>query len=157
MTALHASAAHHSLLPAESRTPKKRRGVWRSGFLPDRFAADRHRLRRFEQEALAAAALNHPNIVTIYAVDRFDDVTVLCMEFVDGRTLANTIVHDGFLLDEFLKLAIPKDSPNDDKQPAFSPDGESIAFRSERQGGGIFVMGRTGESAKRVTDRGYNP
>ena len=42
-------------------------------------------------------------------------------------------------------------------QPAFSPDGERIAFRSERDGGGIFVMSATGESVKRVTDFGYYP
>jgi Tol biopolymer transport system component len=49
------------------------------------------------------------------------------------------------------------DSPADDTQPAFSPDGQQIAFRSEREGGGLFVMGATGESAKRLTDDGYNP
>jgi Tol biopolymer transport system component len=49
------------------------------------------------------------------------------------------------------------DSPADDTQPAFSPDGERIAFRSERDGGGIFVMGSTGESVRRLTDFGYNP
>ncbi|MEZ5331874.1 MAG: protein kinase [Thermoanaerobaculia bacterium] len=48
-------------------------------------------------------------------------------------------------------------SPEDDLQPAFSPDGELIAFRSERAGGGIFVMGATGESVRRLTDTGYNP
>jgi eukaryotic-like serine/threonine-protein kinase len=45
----------------------------------------------------------------------------------------------------------------DDWQPAFSPDGEQIAFRSERDGGGIFVMGSTGESVRRLTDFGFNP
>jgi eukaryotic-like serine/threonine-protein kinase len=49
------------------------------------------------------------------------------------------------------------ESPDDDQQPAFSPDGEHIAFRSERDGGGIFVMGATGESVRRLTDFGYNP
>src|SRR5205814_8845502 len=52
---------------------------------------------------------------------------------------------------------LTKDSPLDDRQPAFSPDGERIAFRSERDGGGIFVMGATGESAKRLTDFGFHP
>ena len=54
-------------------------------------------------------------------------------------------------------INLTKDSVDDDTEPAFSPDGESVAFRSERQGGGIFIMGRTGESVRRATDGGYNP
>jgi eukaryotic-like serine/threonine-protein kinase len=54
-------------------------------------------------------------------------------------------------------INLTKDSAADDTQPAFSPDGERIAFRSEREGGGIFVMGATGESVKRLTDSGFNP
>ena len=54
-------------------------------------------------------------------------------------------------------INLTKDSLSDDTQPAFSPDGEHIAFRSEREGGGIFVMGATGESVKRLTDFGFNP
>ena len=49
------------------------------------------------------------------------------------------------------------DSSFDDTQPVFSPDGQHIAFRSERDGGGIFVMGATGESPRRVVDAGYYP
>ncbi|MBW2526735.1 MAG: PD40 domain-containing protein [Deltaproteobacteria bacterium] len=49
------------------------------------------------------------------------------------------------------------DHDRDDWQPAISYDGERIAFRSERDGGGIFVMGATGESVRRVTDFGYHP
>ena len=54
-------------------------------------------------------------------------------------------------------INLTEDSPEDDIQPAFSPDGESIAFRSERDGGGIYVMGAMGESVRRVTDRGFFP
>lgn len=49
------------------------------------------------------------------------------------------------------------DSHEGDSQPAVSPDGQQIAFRSEREGGGIFVMGLMGESVRRVTELGFNP
>ncbi|MGO9010694.1 MAG: protein kinase domain-containing protein [Bryobacteraceae bacterium] len=52
---------------------------------------------------------------------------------------------------------LSKDPTVDDDQPVFSPDGERIAFRSSREGGGIFVMGRTGEAARRVTHMGFKP
>lgn len=48
-------------------------------------------------------------------------------------------------------------SPADDSQGKFSPDGEKIVFRSERDGGGLFTMGATGESVRRVTDFGMDP
>jgi len=54
-------------------------------------------------------------------------------------------------------LNLTSDSPEDDTQPQFSPNGESIVFRSERDGGGIYVMGATGESVRRLTDFGFNP
>jgi len=54
-------------------------------------------------------------------------------------------------------INLTKDSPDDDDEPIFSPDGEQIAFRSSRDGGGIFVMGRTGEAVRRVTRTGFNP
>jgi serine/threonine protein kinase len=53
---------------------------------------------------------------------------------------------------------LTKESLYDDTQPAFSPDGEQITFRSERDGGGIFVMGASGESVRRLTNKiGFNP
>jgi serine/threonine protein kinase/Tol biopolymer transport system component len=54
-------------------------------------------------------------------------------------------------------IDLTPDSPADDTQPAFSPDGSQIAFRSERAGGGLFLMGATGESVRRLSDSGYNP
>ena len=64
-----------------------------------------------------------------------------------------------FLMGVGGRNAIPlaADSTSDDDQPAFSPDGAQIAFRSSRDGGGIFVMGKTGESVRRVTRTGYRP
>jgi eukaryotic-like serine/threonine-protein kinase len=54
-------------------------------------------------------------------------------------------------------INLTKDSLADETEPAFSRDGESIAFRSERDGGGIYVMGATGESVRRIADFGHNP
>ncbi|MES1210711.1 MAG: protein kinase, partial [Acidobacteriota bacterium] len=54
-------------------------------------------------------------------------------------------------------LLLTPDSPSDDSQPAFSPDGKWIAFRSERDGGGIYLVSSQGGLARRVTDFGYNP
>ncbi|HEY2432370.1 MAG TPA: protein kinase [Vicinamibacterales bacterium] len=54
-------------------------------------------------------------------------------------------------------IDLTPNSPTADSQGAFSPDGERIAFRSDRDGGGIFVMGATGESVRRVTTVGFDP
>ncbi|HEX7317123.1 MAG TPA: LpqB family beta-propeller domain-containing protein [Pyrinomonadaceae bacterium] len=52
---------------------------------------------------------------------------------------------------------LTKDSAADDKQPAFSPDGERIAFRSGREPAGIYVMGATGENVRLVSEGGFHP
>jgi Tol biopolymer transport system component len=54
-------------------------------------------------------------------------------------------------------INLTADSEEGDFQPVFSPDGERIAFRSGRDGGGVYVMGATGESVRRLTDFGFNP
>lgn len=55
--------------------------------LPASFTADEDRVRRFEQEAYAASALNHPNILTIYEIGHIDSTRFIAMEFVEGVTL----------------------------------------------------------------------
>ena len=61
--------------------------------LPAELGADPDRLRRFEQEARAASALNHPAIVAIYELGRADDQPYISMELVEGRTLRQLIAH----------------------------------------------------------------
>jgi serine/threonine-protein kinase len=61
--------------------------------LPPQLAANSDRMRRFKQEAQAAAALNHPNIAHIYEIGESDGTNFIAMEFVDGQTLRDAI-HD---------------------------------------------------------------
>ena len=62
---------------------------------------------RFDREARAVAALNHPNIVTLHSIDQSGDTPFLTMEFVDGKPLGELIPPDGLPLDRLLKIAIP--------------------------------------------------
>jgi Tol biopolymer transport system component/tRNA A-37 threonylcarbamoyl transferase component Bud32 len=74
--------------------------------LPDGLVSDPDRRRRFIQEAKAASALNHPNIVTIYSIVRDGGVECIVMEHVAGRTLAQAIPRDGLPLAAVLRSAI---------------------------------------------------
>ena len=74
--------------------------------LPSEKVADPERKRRFVQEAKAASALNHPNIVTIHDIDTADSVTFIAMEFVKGRTLESLIRGKGVSLKETLKHGV---------------------------------------------------
>jgi len=76
-------------------------------FLADRISESPGGLSRLEQEARALAALNHPNIVTVYAVEEAGDVHFLAMELVRGRTLDTQIPDKGLSLERFLDLAVP--------------------------------------------------
>ncbi len=75
-------------------------------FLPHRFTQDTERLRRFAQEAQAASALNHPNIITIYEVGRSDDTHFIATEYIEGITLRRRLAQRRLTIDEALEVAI---------------------------------------------------
>src|SRR3989441_12747626 len=74
--------------------------------LPPEKVADAERKRRFVQEAKAASALNHPNIVHIYDIAEIDGIQFIAMEFVPGKTLDQMIGRKGLRLSEALKCAV---------------------------------------------------
>ena len=69
--------------------------------------SDPERKRRFVQEAKAASALNHPNIITIYEIDNASGVDFIAMEYVPGKTLDQLLPRKGLRLGEVLRYAIP--------------------------------------------------
>src|SRR5947207_9069835 len=73
--------------------------------LPEAFAQDADRLARFDREAKALAALNHPHIAQIYGLERSSGVQALIMELVEGEDLSQRIARGAIPIDEALLVA----------------------------------------------------
>ena len=75
-------------------------------FLAAEFSRDEERLRRFVQEAKAASALNHPNILTIHEIGEADGTRYIAFEYINGETLRERIGHKSLDVRKTLEIAI---------------------------------------------------
>jgi non-specific serine/threonine protein kinase len=75
-------------------------------FLPKEMEQDGHSLERFEREARAASALNHPGICTVYSIEHHEDHTFIVMELLEGETLAKIIDGRAMDIEALLDLAV---------------------------------------------------
>jgi serine/threonine-protein kinase len=75
--------------------------------LPPEMASDEARLERFQREAETVAALDHPNIVTMYSVEEDQGVHFLTMSYIDGKRLDQIVPEGGLSLDRIFEIAVP--------------------------------------------------
>src|SRR5581483_1898283 len=115
---------------------------WRIGH---RSAAAPPAARSFVQLTFSAGeefpSLSPDGKTFVFAGKTANDRVDIYTQRVDGRNAIN----------------LTKDAAASSWQPAFSPDGNQIVFRSNRDGGGLFIMGATGESVRKLCDTGFNP
>ncbi len=74
--------------------------------LPEKFATDRGRMRRFVRESKSASALNHPNIITIYEIGEADNTHFIATEYIEGDTLRERLKGSAVNLKSALEMAI---------------------------------------------------
>ncbi len=143
-----------SAAPAAQRSPWPMRTMLAVALLGVAGAFAAWRLRAPESAATTAPpALSHTRLTQRDGIERWPTISP------DGKWVVYTADGDIYLQSVTGQTAInlTKDTPSNETAASFSPDGETIAFRSNRDGGGIFLMGRTGESVRRLTAGGYNP
>ncbi|MGD2109347.1 MAG: protein kinase [Phycisphaerae bacterium] len=110
-----------------------------------------------------AGPVNAPVVVGVHKLTDLPGLQSDSCLSPDGKSLLY-VAREGEDFDIFLQrvggqkpINLTADCPHDDFNPAFSPGGERIAFRSQREGGGLFIMGATGESPRRVSEEGFDP
>ncbi|MDH3530751.1 MAG: protein kinase, partial [Acidobacteriota bacterium] len=74
-------------------------------FLSQEWAKDKDKLKRFQQEAKAASALNHPNILTIYEIDEADGMPYISSEYINGTDVSTFIKEEKISLEKALDIA----------------------------------------------------
>jgi serine/threonine protein kinase/tetratricopeptide (TPR) repeat protein len=75
-------------------------------FLPKHLLCDNEAKTRFEHEAKAASALNHPNITTIYEIDEVEGECFICMEYIEGKPIEEVLKEKRLSVEEILRIAI---------------------------------------------------
>src|SRR5262252_2249103 len=74
--------------------------------LPEQYTRESDRLRRFGQEARAASALNHPNIITIFEIGQVESSHFIATEFIEGQTLRDRMNESDLSISEALEVGI---------------------------------------------------
>ncbi len=137
-----------------ARDPKLGRDV-AIKVLPEALAQDAERLARFEREARSLASLNHPNIVTIYAVEEAGGSRFLAMELVEGDTLDTLLAPGGLPVARFFEIAVPL-------AEALSAAHERGIVHRDLKPGNVMVTARgtrqgAGLRARQARERGLKP
>src|SRR5262245_42259515 len=111
--------------------------------LPAAYTLDADRVRRFEQEALAASALNHPNILTVYEIGRSEEAYFIATEFVDGETFGERVWPgplgggEGGRIGDQIAGALAGSHQGGDGQRGNKPENLLARARGNRKGGGF--------------------